>query len=528
MSELLALGFGVLVVLAITAATGYFVAQEFAYISVDRSRLGAAANSGDDQAERTLGITRRTSFMLSGAQLGITVTGLLVGYVAEPLIGSSIGAMLGGVGVPRAVSFAVGAVLAIAFSTVVQMVFGELFPKNLAIARPEPLARWLSRSTSLYLTIFGPVIWIFDQTSNLLLRALRIEPVHDVEHSATARDLEHIVEDSRESGDLPAELSVMLDRIIDFPRRQVSHAMIPRSRTDVMREDTTIGQIREAMAGGHSRYPVLTADTDDVVGVVQLADVLSSHRPMSDPVTTIMRPPLVISSLTELPEALRLLRESHNQLACVIDEYGGLTGVLALEDLAEELVGEITDEHDPDTPDYEPVEGDGIWVMSGDVHVDEVERALAIDLPRGPYETIGGLVIDELGGLPQEGATLQVRLPDDPGEYAHEDEPDPHYLTIHVLDIERHVPSRVRLELPEELLVDPEAELDDEIDNPSGHRARRLRRLWARDEASRRDDTSDSDEASDTRRSARGEQVGEATAAPDADPAGRDEQGGAR
>lgn len=467
MTELLALLFGVLVVLLITAATGYFVAQEFAYMAVDRSRLGARAAAGDDQAERTLGITKRTSFMLSGAQLGITVTGLLVGYVAEPLIGSSLSSMLGGVGVPGAVSFAVGAVVAIAFSTVVQMVFGELFPKNLAIARPEPVARRLSRSTSLYLTLFGPIIWVFDQTSNLLLRALRIEPVHDVEHSATARDLEHIVEDSRESGDLPQELSVMLDRIIDFPRRQVSHAMIPRSRTDVLRDDTTIAQVRAAMAGGHSRYPVLTSDTDDVIGIVQLADVLATHRPLSDPVTTIMREPVVIASLTELPEALRLLRESHNQLACVIDEYGGLTGVLALEDLAEELVGEITDEHDPDTPDYEPVEGDGIWVMAGDVHVDEVERSLAIDLPRGPYETIAGLVIDEHGGLPEPGTTLRVRLPDDPGEFAHEEEPDPRYLTVTVLAVERHVPSRVRLELPQELVA-RESQADSPEDSAVG------------------------------------------------------------
>lgn len=453
MTELLALLAGVVVIFVITLATGYFVAQEFAYISVDRSRLAAGAAAGDDQATRTLSITRRTSFMLSGAQLGITVTGLLVGYVAEPLIGRSIGSMLGGVGVPTAVSVGVGGVLAIGFSTIVQMLFGELFPKNLAIARPEPLARWLSRSTSIYLTIFGPVIWVFDQTSNLLLRALRIEPVHDVEHSATARDLEHIVEDSRESGDLPEELSVMLDRIIDFPRRQVSHAMIPRTRTDVLREDATIAQAREVMAGGHSRYPVITVETDDVVGVVQLADVLASHLPMSDPVTTIAREPLVISYLTPLPEALRLLREHGTPLACVLDEYGGLTGVLALEDLAEELVGEITDEHDPDSPEYEPVQGDGIWVMSGDVHVDEVERALSIDLPRGAYETIAGLAIDQFGGLPQEGTRLRVRLPDDPGEFAHEEELEPHLLDIEVLDVDRHVPSRVRLTLPEEIIA---------------------------------------------------------------------------
>lgn len=165
--------------------------------------------------------------MLSGAQLGITVTGLLVGYVAEPLVGESLGTALGGVGVPTGVGIAVGTVLALVFSTFVQMIFGELFPKNLAIARPEPVALWLARSTTLYLAVFGWLIKVFDQASNLLLKALRIEPVHDVEHSATARDLEHIVADSRQSGDLPGELSVLLDRILDFPERDVEHAMIP-------------------------------------------------------------------------------------------------------------------------------------------------------------------------------------------------------------------------------------------------------------------------------------------------------------
>src|SRR5215218_924040 len=136
----LSLLLGIVVVLVITAATGYFVAQEFAYMAVDRSRLRARANAGDAGAERALAVTGRTSFMLSGAQLGITVTGLLVGYVAEPLIGESLGAALGGVGVPTGVGIAVGTVLALLFSTLVQMLFGELFPKNLAIARPEPVA----------------------------------------------------------------------------------------------------------------------------------------------------------------------------------------------------------------------------------------------------------------------------------------------------------------------------------------------------------------------------------------------------
>ena len=203
---------GIVVILAIIVANGFFVAQEFAFMSVDRSRLRARADGGDAAARRALRVTRRTSFMLSGAQLGITVTGLLIGYVAEPLVGESLGTLLGGTGVDPTVSITVGTVIALALSTVVQMIFGELYPKNLAIAAPDPLARALARPTLIYLGVFGWLIVVFDRSAEALLRLLRIEPVEDVDSSATADDLEHLVAESRDSGDLPAELSLMIDR----------------------------------------------------------------------------------------------------------------------------------------------------------------------------------------------------------------------------------------------------------------------------------------------------------------------------
>lgn len=438
---------GVVVILAITAVTGYFVAQEFAYMAVDRSRLSALASTGDPTAKRALAVTKRTSFMLSGAQLGITVTGLLVGYVAEPLVGESLGRALGGGGVPTGVGIAVGTFLALALSTFVQMIFGELFPKNLAIARPEPVALWLARSTTIYLALFGWLIHIFDQASNTLLRALRIEPVHDVEHSATARDLEHIVADSRESGDLPSELSVLLDRILDFPLRDVEHAMIPRARVDVVHEDDTLAQVRVQMSTGHSRYPVLSTD-DQVIGVVHLVDVLTTVHGDDVPSRTFMRPAIIIPTAMSLPDALRELTRTHNQLACVIDEYGGFAGVLTSEDLAEELVGEITDEHDPATPELPPRSDDDIWVMGGDTHIDEVERALGRDLPRGDYETIAGLVIDHHGSLLDPGQGIEVALPLDPADLALAGDPETAWMRVEVIEVERHVPSLVRVLFP--------------------------------------------------------------------------------
>lgn len=433
-TTILSLLLGVLVVLAITALTGYFVAQEFGYMAVDRSRLKSRAAAGDAGAKRALGITDRTSFMLSGAQLGITVTGLLVGYVAEPLIGNSIGTLLGGVGVPTGVGVGIGIVLALLFATVVQMVFGELFPKNLAIARPEPVARALALSTAVYLRLFGWLIRIFDAASNLLLRALRIEPVHDVEHSATPRDLEAIVDESRDSGDIDEELSTLLDRVLDFTDRTARAAMIPRPRVASIQADETVADLVAVMASGHSRLPVLGDSADDVVGVICLRDVLAleGRDLASVRVADAARPAVMVPASLPLPAVLDRLREADDEFACVVDEYGGLAGVITMEDIAEELIGEITDEHDPAGRDAVRV-GDGHWTVPGTYNIDEVERLLDTDLPDGEFHTIGGLVIDRLQKLPEIGDSVELEA--DGGRR----------LSVTVCTVERRVPGTVRL-----------------------------------------------------------------------------------
>ncbi|KOX15024.1 hemolysin family protein [Micromonospora profundi] len=427
---------GLLVILVITAATGYFVAQEFAYMAVDRSRLKARAAAGDKAAGRALDVTRRTSFMLSGAQLGITVTALLVGYVAEPLVGKSLGTALGGVGVPTGVGIVVGTVSALLLSTFVQMLFGELFPKNLAISRPEPVAVWLARSTQVYLRVFGWIIAFFDKSSNALLRLFGMEPVHDVEHAASRRDLEYIVSESRDSGDLPAELSMLLDRVLDFPDRDAAHAMVPRARVDVVEPDLTTQELWATMAGGHSRYPVLD-ERDDVIGVVHLADLLAVDRDAARTVADIMRPPVLVPTSMPLPRVVQTLTERRAQLACVLDEHGGLAGVVTVEDLAEELVGEIEDEHDDTTVATLPVgPADGAWELAGQLPLDEVERIIGHDLPESDSETLAGLVIELIGELPAPGATAELSL-------------DAVFLTLEVMELERHVPSLVRLRTEE-------------------------------------------------------------------------------
>lgn len=448
MSTVLGIVFGALVVFLITVLTGYFVAQEFGYVAVDRSRIRVRASAGDTGARRVLNITKRTSFMLSGAQLGITVTTLLVGYVAEPMIGAGVGELLGAAGLPAGTGLAIGIALAMVFSTVVQMVFGELFAKNLAIARPEPVSRWLSLSTQIYLKIFGPVIWLFDQASIRLLKLVGITPVEDVQHAATPRDLESIIADSRRSGDLPAELSTLLDRTLDFHESTAGHAMIPRPEVTTVEDGEPVSRVVELMASDHSRFPVLGEGVDDIVGVICLRDVLAlEERDLSGiEVRQVAREAVMIPASLPLPSVLDHLREAGEEFACVVDEYGGLAGVVTTEDLAEELVGEIADEHTPEEESPASLDGDGSYLIPGALHIDEVERLIGHDLPEGDYETIGGLVIHELHRLPRPGDTLDLTLPRPAS--AHEGDPDM-ALAMVVNTVQRHVPHTVELRLHE-------------------------------------------------------------------------------
>jgi len=446
LSAALTLLLGILLTLAIIVACGFFVAQEFAYMSVDRARMAAKAEKGDAQAKRVLAITKRTSFMLSGAQLGITVTGLLIGYVAEPLIGESIGTLLGGAGINPAVSIAIGTVGALLLATIVTMIFGELYPKNLAIADPEPLARALAVPTRIYLMLFGWLITVFDMAANALLRMVRIEPLEDVDESATARDLEAIIEESRASGDLPGDLSMIIDRILDFPQRDVEHAMVPRSQIDSISPETTVGEVRTLMATGHTRYPVID-DEDAPIGVVELIDLLRGNHADDTAVSAVMRDAVVLPTTMPLPAALERMRRTRNELACVVDEYGNFDGILTIEDLTEEVIGEISDEHDLIVDEVVHV-GEHHWTLPGDVHLDEVERLIGHDLTRDDDETIAGLVIREHGDLPPVGAVLRVDIPEKAAETIQGIRIE-RWLDIEVEEVARLVPSRLAVRLHE-------------------------------------------------------------------------------
>lgn len=433
---------GVVVTLVLTVATGYFVAQEFAYMAVDRGRLRQLAETGDKPAQRALQVTQKLSFMLSGAQFGITVTALLVGYVAEPLLGTGLADLLGLAGLDRAAVLSLSLTVSLVFATFVQMVLGELLPKNLAIAKPVPLARALSASTLVYLRIAGPLILLFDAAANRLLRSVGIEPVEELPQGATPEDLERIFGEAGVHGDLDPELTRLLDRGLDFRELLAEQAMTPRVVVRTIHADEPASRVVELLDTGFSRFPVVRTDLDDLVGMVGLAEVLTiepEHRP-DIRVGRIATPAVVVPATLPLPAVLERLRAEHRQLACVVDEFGGFAGVVSLEDLAEELVGEIHDEDDL-VQDTIERRGEGAWLVPGRARIDEIADTTGIALPEHEdYDTVSGLVLLHLGRVPRVGDEIELVITTP----THEDVPSPqHLVNVRVMTITRHVPATV-------------------------------------------------------------------------------------
>ncbi|MFG1947329.1 hemolysin family protein [Nonomuraea sp. NPDC048826] len=434
---------GLLALFLLTAATGYFVAQEFAFVAADRAVLREQAAAGDQAAEKALRVTSRLSFMLSGAQLGITVTALLVGFLAEPAIAAIVRPWLTDAGLSDTLITGLSVAIGVGVATVVQMVLGELAPKNLGIARPEPVAKFLAGSTLAYLAVVGPVVRLFDSAATGLLRKLGIEPVEEVEHGATPEELSRIIEESTEAGELTPRLSELLERALEFGDHTAEEIMVPRPRVVTLRAAQPISELLETMrARGHTRYPVL-GDDGDVAGVTGVRELLASGVEEGT-VGDITRQALLVPDSLPLPVVLDRMRVAGDDLVCVIDEYGGLAGVITAEDLAEELVGELVDENDPDPVGAVRQPG-GVWEVPGSLRLDEVERATGIALPESDdYDTLGGLILAELGRMPEPGDTVTVRTVVEADPFEAEDD-DAQLAELTVLSIARRVPEWVRL-----------------------------------------------------------------------------------
>jgi CBS domain containing-hemolysin-like protein len=403
---------GVLALIVLTLSTAVFVAAEFSLAALDRSQVDAnVAQARDARARHVQQAHRTLSFQLSGAQLGITITTLVTGYVAEPALAELLMPPLASLGLPHGVVSGLALVIALLLATALSMVFGELVPKNLAIARPLATARAVAGIQVTFSQTFRWLIAVLNSSANWIVRRLGVEPAEELRSARSPQELGSLVRASARSGTLDESTATLLDRSLRFGERTAADLMTPRVRVQALRCDATISDlVKLARQTGYSRFPVHAGDLDDIRGVVHIKQAFGvpPERWDTTTVAALAQPVPVVPDSLDGDALLDRLRASGLQMAIVVDEYGGTAGIVTLEDLVEEIVGDVRDEHDRlEVSPIRPL-GRESWMVSGLLRADEVADATGFRMPDGDYETLAGLVLERLGRIPDVGDEVRV------------------------------------------------------------------------------------------------------------------------
>ncbi|MFF4901308.1 hemolysin family protein [Streptomyces sp. NPDC001068] len=403
-----------LVAILLSLACGAFVAAEFSLTTVGRGELERAVERGERGAAGALKAVRQLTFQLSGAQLGITVTNLVVGMLAEPSIAKLLAGPLESLGIARSAASSLALVIGTALSTVFLMVVGELVPKNWAISSPLAVARRVGNAQRWFSAAFRPFITHLNNTANRVVRRFGVEPAEELASARGPQELAALARHSAKAGALEADTAELFVRTLNLADLTAENVMTPRVQVVALDVRATCEDVANATrATGLSRFPVYRESLDSVVGTAHIKDILA--LPVADRarvrVAQVMREPLLVPESLTVDRLLDRLG-GRRTMAVVIDEYGGTAGVATLEDIVEEVVGEVRDEHDPhETPDLAPAGADergrSLWSADGAARTDQLAR-VGLRPPDGPYETLAGLVAAELGRIPETGDRVEV------------------------------------------------------------------------------------------------------------------------
>ncbi len=406
MYELIMLGVGIL----LTIGTGFFVASEFALVNLDRSDLEVRQERGERGLGLTIRALKKTSTHLSSAQLGITLTTLLTGYTLEPAFSVWFAVPLGALGLSESATRIIATILAITVATLLSMIIGELVPKNLALALPRATAKVVMPFQVAFTTVFRPTVHVLNGSANGILRSIGIEPKEELSGARTAEELTSLVRRSAREGSLDRDTATLLARTLAFADHTAQDVMTPRPRVaSVDRTDSAVDVIQLARKTGLSRFPVIDDSIDEVVGIVHVKQAVAVPREKRAevPVSALQSDALRVPETMKLDVLLAELRGRGFQLAVVVDEYGGTAGVATLEDLVEELVGEVSDEHDRSKPDV--VRSRDWFTFPGILRPDELLERTGVAVPEdGPFETVAGWLMSELGRLPSVGDHVDI------------------------------------------------------------------------------------------------------------------------
>jgi len=394
----------------LTVGTGFFVASEFALVNLDRHDLEDRQSKGETMLGPTIGALKVTSTHLSAAQLGITLTTLLAGFTLEPALSVWLRPLFDGWGLNETTSRVVATIVAVAIATLLSMIIGELVPKNFALALPRQTAKVVIPFQVVFTTVFKPFVALLNGTANAVLRGIGIEPKEELSSARTADELKSLVRRSASQGSLDRDTATLLARTLAFSEHTASDVMTPRPRlAAVERTDTAAAVIELARRTGYSRFPVVDDGPDDIVGVVHVKQAVAVPRERrgSVPVSALQTDALRVPETMKLDTLLGELRARSYQLAVVVDEYGGTAGVATLEDLVEELVGEVSDEHDRSRAGV--VRSRDWLTFPGALRPDELLERAGVTVPEdGPYETVAGYLMSELGRIPAAGDTVEI------------------------------------------------------------------------------------------------------------------------
>ena len=400
---------GLIAVVILVLVHAFFVAGEFGIVAIDRTRVEQLASQGDKRAQSALAALKTLSFQLSGAQLGITITSLLVGFLIEPAIAPLLQPLIEATGLPARTALGVSVGLGLTLATTFEMVVAELIPKNLAIARAEKVTFLLATPFRLSNALMKPLILFLNTSANWTVRLFGIEPREELSGLQSLEELQVLIRSSREGGTLEEAEFALLARSINFGDKVCADALTPRVSMVTLDADATVGDLqRLALETGHSRFPVTGKSIDDVVGIAHVKDTyaISPERRSEQPIGAIARSALAVPESRDLASLLVEMRRDRHQMAVVVDEYGGTAGIISIEDLLEEIVGEIEDEYDP--RDHAAAARltsppSGIHVVPGAMHEAELLETTGFQLPEGDFETLAGLLLGLFGRIPEQG-----------------------------------------------------------------------------------------------------------------------------
>jgi CBS domain containing-hemolysin-like protein len=400
-----------LVGVVLTVGTALFVAAEFSLVALDRPAVQKAVDAGEAGARSVLTSHRQLSTQLSVCQVGITLTTLVLGFIASPSVGALLRGPLESAGLSEALASSVSSVLALLIATGFSMIVGEMVPKTLAVSLPLRTAKVSAGPVRWFGLLAKPLIVVLNGVANRTLLAIGIEPQEELSAARSPAELASLVRTSAEAGTLDLGTARLVTAALGFAAQTAEDVMTPRSRaTAIERTATASDLVALARSTGHSRFPVISADWDDVDGIVHVKKAIAVpfERRGDVPVSALMSPAVFVPETLRLDPLLLQLRQGGMQLAVVVDEYGGTSGVVTLEDLVEEIVGEVSDEHDRGETTAREVR-DGLWTVPGLWRPDEVRSRIGVDVPDGPaYETVGGWVMASLGRVPVVGDEVEV------------------------------------------------------------------------------------------------------------------------